>query len=198
MSNPTAITPDQVALVKETWSKVVPIADTAATLFYDRLFETNPQLAPMFEGIDLPEQRNKLIKAINMVVMSLDRIDTLVPNIRELGQRHAGYGVEDAHYGDVGAALLWTLESGLGDAWSDDAAVAWTGSQPHPVFCLLHRSLLPHLGRFLEAGGRKIDAWYADLKVAKVAFDDQAEAFANFNTLDELNAAERDKPAGAN
>ena len=84
------------------------------------------------------------------------------------------------------------------DAAEADAAVAWTGSQPHPVFCLLHRSLLPHLGRFLEAGGRKIDAWYADLKVAKVAFDDQAEAFANFNTLDELNAAERDKPAGAN
>ena len=125
MSN-EAITAAQIALVKDTWSKVVPIADTAAALFYQRLFEASPHLAPMFDGVDLPEQRNKLVKAINMVVMSLDRIDTLLPTIRELGQRHAGYGVEDAHYGDVGAALLWTLEAGLGDAWSDDAAGAWT------------------------------------------------------------------------
>ena len=125
MSN-EAITAAQIDLVKNTWSKVVPIADTAAGLFYQRLFEASPQLAPMFDGVDLPAQRAKLVKAINTVVMSLERIDTLVPMIRELGQRHAGYGVEEAHYGDVGSALLWTLEAGLGDAWSDDAAVAWT------------------------------------------------------------------------
>jgi len=70
-----------------------------------------------------------------------------------------------------------------------DVAVAWTGNQAHPVFCLARRSLLPHLTTFLQSGGRKIDAWYADLRVANVAFDDQAEAFANFNTMDELDAA---------
>lgn len=122
----TQITPAHVALVKETWARVVPIADTAASLFYQRLFETNPQLAPMFAGVDLPEQRKKLVTAINMVVVSLDRIETLVPSIRDMGRRHAGYGVEDEHYGQVGAALLWTLETGLGDAWSDEAAIAWT------------------------------------------------------------------------
>jgi hemoglobin-like flavoprotein len=105
---------------------VVPIADTAAKLFYDRLFATNPQLEPMFTGTDLPQQRKKLVKAINMVVVSLDRIETLLPVIRDLGRRHVGYGVEAAHYGQVGSALLWTLETGLGDAWSDDAAMAWT------------------------------------------------------------------------
>jgi hemoglobin-like flavoprotein len=126
MSHQAAITTAQISLVKETWAKVVPIADTAATVFYNRLFENNPQLAPMFEGVDLPEQRKKLIKAINMVVISLDRIEILVPMIREMGQRHGSYGVEESHYGQVGTALLWTLETGLGDAWSDEAATAWT------------------------------------------------------------------------
>jgi nitric oxide dioxygenase len=122
----TQITSAQVALVRETWSKVVPIADTAATLFYERLFKTSPHLAPMFAGVNLPAQRKKLVKAINMVVIALDRIDTLLPMIRDMGLRHAGYGVSIEHYGQVGTALLWTLESGLGDDWSDEAAMAWT------------------------------------------------------------------------
>ena len=125
MSNQTAITTAQIALVKETWSKVIPIADTAAKLFYDRLFETNPQLAPMFNSADLPSQRLKLVKAINTVVMSLDRFDTMVPIIRNLGYHHVFYGVKDWHYGQVGATLLWTLDAGLGEEWSDEAAMAW-------------------------------------------------------------------------
>ena len=125
MSNEVTLTTRQVSLVKETWAQVVPIADTAATLFYSRLFETNPQLAPMFEGVDLPKQRRKLVNAINMVVNSLERIETLVPMISELGQRHVNYGVQDSHYDEVGAALLWTLQAGLGDNWSDEAEQAW-------------------------------------------------------------------------
>jgi hemoglobin-like flavoprotein len=125
MSNQTAITTAQIALVKETWSKVIPIADTATKLFYDRLFETNPQLAPMFDGTNLPSQRLKLVKAINMVVMSLERFDTMVPIIRNLGYHHVFYGVKNWHYGQVGATLLWTLDTGLGEEWSDEAAMAW-------------------------------------------------------------------------
>jgi len=121
----TRITPTHIELVRKTWASVVPIADTAASLFYQRLFETSPQLAPMFAGVDFPEQRNKLVKAINLVVISLDRIDTLLPMIHDMGRRHAGYGVRDEHYGPVGAALLWTLQNGLGDDWSDEAAVSW-------------------------------------------------------------------------
>ena len=123
MNNP--INPAQIDLVRQTWSKVVPIADTAASLFYDRLLTSHPELAPMFAGVDMPEQRRKLVKAIGLVVTSLDRIDTLLPVIRDLGQRHAGYGVQDEHYGQVGAALLWTLQTGLGDDWSEEAAGAW-------------------------------------------------------------------------
>jgi len=74
---------------------------------------------------------------------------------------------------------------------SADIAVARTGRQAHPVFCLVQRKLLPHLTSFLDDGGRKIDAWYADLNVVEVAFDDQPEAFTNFNTLEEMLAAER-------
>jgi molybdopterin-guanine dinucleotide biosynthesis protein A len=71
-----------------------------------------------------------------------------------------------------------------------DLAVARTGTQPHPVFCLARRRLLPHLSAFLQSGGRKIDAWYATLEVVEVAFDDQAAAFSNINTADELHSAE--------
>jgi molybdopterin-guanine dinucleotide biosynthesis protein A len=72
-----------------------------------------------------------------------------------------------------------------------DVAVARTFAQPHPVFALARRTLLPHLAQFLEGGGRKIDAWYASLPVAEVAFDDEADAFRNINTPAELaqNAA---------
>lgn len=71
---------------------------------------------------------------------------------------------------------------------SADLAVARTGDQPHPVFALCRREVLPSLEAFLERGGRKIDAWYAALAVVEVAFDDEPEGFANINTLDELNA----------
>ena len=72
-----------------------------------------------------------------------------------------------------------------------ELAVAKTGEQPHPVFSLVRRGVLDHLADFLKGGGRKIDAWYATLNVVEVAFDDEAEAFSNFNTLDELAANEK-------
>ncbi len=71
-------------------------------------------------------------------------------------------------------------------------AVARTHEQPHPVFCLCRRDVHAHLGAFLENGGRKIDAWYATLRVVEVAFDDEAQAFANINTADELLTHERE------
>lgn len=76
-----------------------------------------------------------------------------------------------------------------------DLAVAKTGAQPHPVFCLCRRTVLPHLTAFLAGGGRKIDAWYATLAVAEAGFDDEADAFANVNTPEELAALEATPPA---
>ncbi|MEJ2173727.1 MAG: molybdenum cofactor guanylyltransferase MobA [bacterium] len=82
---------------------------------------------------------------------------------------------------DLVARLRSALEAG--DA---EIAVAKTGDQPHPVFSLVQRKILPHLEAFLHSGGRKIDAWYASLKVVEVSFDDQAEAFSNINTREDL------------
>jgi molybdopterin-guanine dinucleotide biosynthesis protein A len=85
--------------------------------------------------------------------------------------------------------LVARLKAAL-DAAGADLAVARTHDQPHPVFALVRRSLLPHLTQFLEGGGRKIDAWYASLKAVEVPFDDEADAFRNINTADELKEAE--------
>ena len=86
------------------------------------------------------------------------------------------------------ADLVDRLHSGI-VAKRAQLAVAKTFDQPHPVFALVRRDVLPSLAAFLEGGGRKIDAWYAALEVVEVAFDDEADAFRNINTTDELAAA---------
>jgi hemoglobin-like flavoprotein len=121
------MTPQQIQIVQTTWKMVVPIADTAASLFYGRLFVLDPSLAPMF-GSDMTEQRRRLMTMIGVAVTGLTRIDTIVPVLRNLGARHVGYGVQDAHYATVGAALLWTLEQGLGPAFTGEAREAWTAA----------------------------------------------------------------------
>lgn len=87
------------------------------------------------------------------------------------------------------ADLVARLKNAL-DAHHADLAVAKTGDQPHPVFCLCRKSLLPGLTKFLESGGRKIDTWYASVKTVEVAFDDEEQAFANINTPEELSCLE--------
>jgi molybdenum cofactor guanylyltransferase len=84
------------------------------------------------------------------------------------------------------ADLVARLRAALG---ANDLAVARTGEQPHPVFSLVRRAVRAHLGEFLAGGGRKIDAWYATLKVVEVPFDDEADAFRNINTREELKDA---------
>ena len=112
-------------LVQATFATLVPIADQAAALFYGRLFEMDPSLRPLFKG-DLGEQGRKLMQMIGVAVRGLDTLDQLVPAVNDLGRRHAGYGVTDAHYDTVGGALLWTLEKGLGSAFTPDVKAAWT------------------------------------------------------------------------
>lgn len=117
----------QVALVQTTWEQVVPIADTAADLFYDRLFEQAPAVRALFPE-DLAEQKRKLMQTLTTVVRSLERLDRVAPAIQALGRRHAAYGAQPAHYDVVGATLLWTLEQGLGDAWTGEAEAAWAAA----------------------------------------------------------------------
>ena len=119
------MTPDQVAMVQDSFKKVVPIADTAADLFYDRLFTIAPEVRPMFPD-DLREQKKKLIGMLATAVTNLHQVDTIIPAVEELGKRHVGYGVTPKHYEPVGTALLWTLEQGLGDAFTPPLKEAWT------------------------------------------------------------------------
>lgn len=121
------MTPTQVSLVQSSWTKVVPIKEVAADLFYGKLFEMDPSLRPLFKG-DIKEQGRKLMSMINTVVTQLTHIEAVVPAVQDLGRRHGGYGVKDSHYETVGAALLWTLEKGLGPAFTGDVKEAWTSA----------------------------------------------------------------------
>ena len=119
------MTPADHQLIRTSWSAVEPIADQAAVLFYDRLFELDPTTQELFRHTDMAKQRKLLMQTLAVVVRSIDRLDQVVPAVEALGRRHAGYGVEVEHYASVGSALLWTLEQGLGDAFTPETRAAW-------------------------------------------------------------------------
>ncbi len=114
----------EIALVKNSFAQVVPIADQAAALFYARLFELDPSLRAHFRG-DMAEQGRKLMQMLGLAVNGLDRLEALAPVVRALGMRHAGYHVRDEHYDTVGEALLWTLGKGLGAGFTAEMQAAW-------------------------------------------------------------------------
>lgn len=118
------MTPEQQTLVRDSFAKVAPIAPAAAAMFYDRLFMLDPSLRPLFKG-DMTEQGRKLIDMIGTAVANLHRLDEITPAVRQLGQRHGGYGVKPSHYATVATALLWTLEQGLGAAFTPATRDAW-------------------------------------------------------------------------
>ena len=118
------MTPEQVALVQTSFQKVAPIADTAADLFYGKLFEIAPQVRPMFPD-DMSEQKTKLMKMLATAVTHLHEVEKVVPAVQHLGRTHVGYGVTDDQYDIVGEALIWTLGKGLGDGFTYDVKAAW-------------------------------------------------------------------------
>ena len=119
------MTNEQIKLVQDSFRQVAPIAETAAQLFYARLFELDPDLELLFKG-NLTEQGRKLMQMIGLAVNSLDRMEQLLPVVRSLGARHVSYGVRDRDYDTVGQALLWTLGKGLGPAFTPDVEAAWS------------------------------------------------------------------------
>ena len=119
------MTPEQIKLVQQSWKKVLPIKETAAQLFYDRLFAIAPQVQPLFKNTTIPKQGAKLMSMITMAVMGLDKPNSIAKQLEESGQRHVGYGVKDEYYEYVGAALLWTLEQGLKEGYTPQVAQAW-------------------------------------------------------------------------
>ena len=114
----------QIDLVRASFALVQPIAAQAAAIFYDKLFAADPSLRTLFRG-DMAHQGERLMTMIGSAVGLLDRPDTLLPVLRQLGARHGGYGVVDAHYASVGTALLQTLEQGLGAAFTPEVRDAW-------------------------------------------------------------------------
>jgi hemoglobin-like flavoprotein len=121
------MTPDQVKLVQQSFAKVAPISEQAAVIFYDRLFAVAPHVKAMFPD-DMTEQRNKLMATLAVVVNGLSDFDSVLPAASALAKRHVAYGAKPAHYPIVGGALLWTLERGLGEAWTPDVVAAWTAA----------------------------------------------------------------------
>ena len=115
----------QKQLVQMSFAKVEPIAEAAAEVFYNKLFELDPGLKALFK-IDMKEQGRKLMATLKPAVKGLDDLEKLVPAVRDLGRRHAGYGVRRAHYDTVGQALLRTLEKGLKDDFTPEVRAAWT------------------------------------------------------------------------
>jgi hemoglobin-like flavoprotein len=118
------MTPNQITLVQTSFAKVAPIAGVAADLFYGRLFAIAPDVRRMFPD-DLKEQKKKLMAMLGTAVAGLTKPEALLPAVRALGQRHAGYGVKAGHFAPVGAALIWTLEQGLGEAFTSEVKDAW-------------------------------------------------------------------------
>ncbi|MBS0232276.1 MAG: hemin receptor [Proteobacteria bacterium] len=118
------MTPHQIVLVQASFAKVALIADAAAKLFYDRLFEIAPEVKPMFKG-DIGEQGRKLMATLGIVVKGLSNIEAVLPAAKALAVTHVTYGVKPEHYTPVGDALIWALDKGLGGAFTPETRQAW-------------------------------------------------------------------------
>jgi len=119
------MTSRQIELVRESFARVAPIADVAATIFYDRLFSLDPSVRRLFAATDMAAQRRNLMQTLAVVVANLDRLEGIIPAVEALGRRHAGYGVSADDFETVGAALLDTLEVGLKPDFSAETRDAW-------------------------------------------------------------------------
>lgn len=118
------MTPTQIQLVQSSFKQVAPITETAADIFYARLFEIAPETRSLFPEV-MTDQKKKLMQMLAVAVNGLSNLDAIVPAVQDLGARHQGYNVTDAHYDSVGAALLYTLEKGLGDTFTPEVEAAW-------------------------------------------------------------------------
>ena len=121
------MTPEQVNHVQDSFAKIAPCGDTVAELFYGRLFSIAPEVRLLFPK-DLSEQKKKLVQMLAVMVTKLHTFETIIPAVQNLGRRHRGYGVTPKHYAAVGTALLWTLEQGLGSAFTPQVKDAWTAT----------------------------------------------------------------------
>lgn len=132
------ITQHQITLVQNSFAKVEPIAEQAAEIFYNKLFEYDPKLKPLFKS-DIKAQGRKLMATLKVATAGLNDLDTLVPVLHQLAERHVKYGVKAADFTPVGNALLYALQQGLGDQFTDDVRQAWVD-----VFRLVATTMKDH------------------------------------------------------
>jgi hemoglobin-like flavoprotein len=118
------VTPEDIVCVKATWARLIPVAEESASLFYGRLFETHPEVRPLFKG-DMDEQGRRIMGMIHSTVMRLDDLGPLLPVVRASGARHAAYGVKPEDYDKMADALYWTLERVLGKDFTPPVRAAW-------------------------------------------------------------------------
>jgi hemoglobin-like flavoprotein len=123
-SRSNRMTPEQIRIVQRTWLEVRPLQQATARLFYDRLFDIDPALRPLFKG-DMRVQGENFMRVLDIAVSGLERPEQILPTVQSLGRRHAGYGVKGYHYGAIGAALLWALEQRLGKGFTPAVKDAW-------------------------------------------------------------------------
>src|SRR5512133_1295714 len=128
------MTNDQIQLVQRSFELVTPVLESATATFYDRLFQLDPSLRSMFRS-PKEEQARKLAHVLTVVVKGLNKVEQILPAVEQLGRRHSGYGVRPEHYATVGAALLWTLQSGLGEAFTPEVRDAWASAYSSPPRC---------------------------------------------------------------
>jgi len=138
-----SISKHQIDRIQESFKKVIPIADTAATIFYDKLFELDPQLQKLFKS-NMGEQGKKLMQTLGVAVGALHELDKVVPVLQNLAVKHIDYGVEEKNYEPVGAALVYTLEQGLGDAFDKELKDAWA-SLLDLVFSVMKTAAYPEV-----------------------------------------------------
>jgi hemoglobin-like flavoprotein len=115
---------DKIALVKATFDTLGSNANAAAELFYQRLFELDPTLKPMFTN-DPVVQAAKFMATLRLAVTGLDRPEMIVTEVKRLGREHVGYGVRDEHYHTAGQALMWALGQSLGSDFTPEVEAAW-------------------------------------------------------------------------
>lgn len=118
------MTPEQIRLVQETYRKLLPVKEEAASQFYTRLFAIDPEIRSLF-GSDMAAQGEKFMAMLGTVADGLNRPEAIVPTVQALGRRHVGYGVSDDQFVSVVHALLWMLAESLGDAFTDAVRDAW-------------------------------------------------------------------------
>jgi hemoglobin-like flavoprotein len=119
------VTPRQKQIICDSFPLIREIAIPVSLLFYGRLFDLDPSLRQLFK-IDMKEQSKKLVATLDTLVEGIDDWEKIVPVLRELGQRHVGYGVKEQHYNTVCSALVWAFGQALQPGFDDEVRAAWT------------------------------------------------------------------------